>query len=119
MSNLMLTFRLLELQPETQEGEPVAPILIGQKPSIIFNAKKISSPGIRAQATSELNDFLNSQSSMTLLLDKEDATAAPLQAEELKHLAKLVSEGKRVVDSTIFHHPDHQTIVIKLEHPKT
>ena len=108
MSKLVVTFKALSF-PEDGKLIP-----IGTKSSGTFESKKIGSPGIRQMIQKDLDDFLNVVGDKALLLPANNVEPRRLYSQELLALSKLVEDGSRVLESTIFEEHDHQLLFLKI-----
>lgn len=88
---------------------------IAKKTSLEFPPTKLGSAGIHQALSAELGGFLQN-----LTIDQRLKDLQPTQlihANELKNIAKLIEEGNRVADTTVYDDKDSQLIVIRIRKP--
>ncbi len=88
---------------------------IAKKTSLEFDRTKVGSPGIHQALAAELRGFLENLTIDQRLKDLQSTQL--IHAAELKNVAKLIEEGDRVADTTVYDAQDSQLIVIRIRKP--
>ena len=108
-NTLTLSYRITSTNSQGQTEEMLV------KQAMVFEEKKLLSPGIFQACAKQLEEFLQIYNNRKDIPPKDAIAIHKLQASELEALAKLVEDGSRVLNATVYEYPGVQAIILKLQ----
>ena len=86
------------------------------KNAIQIREDKLSSPGIRQSAHSQIDEFLDTCLDKTACIDLQDiVSSGKLLPEELRAIADLIEKSERCISASIYRTPEKNTIVVEVK----